>query len=337
MNILEVRNLSVEYGTSKGTVEAIDNVSFSLRKGESLGIVGESGCGKSTVMKSLLRLLPENGQISNGQVLFEDQDLARLEYKDLRRVRWKEIALINQAAMNAFNPVYRIGDQIMEVMTVQGNMSKKEAEKRAVELFSIVGLDSKRLKDFPHQLSGGMRQRSMIAMALALNPKILIADEPTTALDVVVQDMILRKIRDLQQELDIAMLFVTHDISVVAEVCDRTMVMYSGKIAEIGSTVDVFKNAYHPYTLGLINAFPNVTEDMEHLISIPGYPPDLLTPPSGCRFAERCPFSRDVCEKEVPPLQNISGDHFCACHFLDRVMEFRKGTSDARTWEEGGK
>lgn len=333
MSILEVKNLSVEYMTSKGPVKAIDGVSFSIERGEALGIVGESGCGKSTILKSLLRLLPENGVISEGQVLFDGLDLVQLDQEGLRDVRWKKIALINQAAMNAFNPVYRVGEQILEVMTIQGGLSRKEAQAKAIELFSIVGLDAKRLNDFPHQLSGGMRQRSMIAMALALDPQVIIADEPTTALDVVVQDMILRKIKELQKELDIAMVFVTHDISVVAEICERTMVMYSGKIAEQGTTRDIFKNAYHPYTLGLVNAFPNVTEDVEKLVSIPGYPPDLLSPPEGCRFAPRCPFAEDICKNRQPSLETVGENHTCACHFVDRVEEFRKRTRLAETWE----
>ena len=333
MGILEVKNLVTEYKSENGTLRAVDNLSFDLKEGESLGVVGESGCGKSTIMHSLLRLLPDNGSIKSGEILLNGKhDIAKMSFNELREVRWKEIAFITQSAMNAFNPVYRILDQMVEVMVIQGGCTKTEAEKKAVELFDLVGLEAKRLKDYPHQLSGGMRQRSMIAMALALNPSIIIADEPTTALDVVIQDRILRRIMKLQKNLNISMIFVTHDISIVAELCQRVMIMYAGKLTEIGETRIIFKKPYHPYTLGLLNAFPSVIKDMDKLISIPGYPPDLTDPPKGCRFAPRCPFKTEKCENEEPGLAEPVPGHLVSCHYIDRVDEFRKMAADAGTW-----
>ena len=331
--MLEVKNLVTEYKGENGTLKAVDNLSFSLKDGESLGVVGESGCGKSTIMHSLLRLLPDNGSIKSGEILLDgNRDIAKMSFNELRSVRWKEIAFITQSAMNAFNPVYRILDQMVEVMTIQGGYTKADAEKKAEKLFELVGLEAKRLKDYPHQLSGGMRQRSMIAMALALDPKIIIADEPTTALDVVIQDRILRRIMKLQKDLNISMIFVTHDISIVAELCQRVMIMYAGKLTEIGETRVLFKKPYHPYTLGLLNAFPSVLKDMDKLISIPGYPPDLTSPPEGCRFAPRCPFKTEKCETQEPPLAEPAPGHLVSCHYIDRVDEFRLKAADAGTW-----
>lgn len=333
MSLLEVRNLQTEYKTAGGILNAVQDVSFTVEEGEALGVVGESGCGKSTVMKSILQLLPVNGRITNGSIIYKGEDITSYNVKELRNIRWREISIISQGAMNSFNPVYTIGDQLIEVMIVQGNYNEVEAQDRAEELFNIVGLDRKRLNDYPHQMSGGMRQRSMIAMALALDPGLIIADEPTTALDVVVQDRILRRIAALQKGLNLSMLFVTHDISVVAEVCQRVMVMYSGKIAEIGTTHNIFKSPYHPYTMGLINAIPSVVQKTEHLISIPGYPPNLMDPPPGCYFEPRCPFASKRCQEENPEVKNVRDDHQVACHYVEKADEFRQKAGQIETWK----
>ena len=333
MSLLKIKNLSTEYHTLEGNVKAVDDISFSVKKGEALGVVGESGCGKSTVMKSILKLLPKNGKISSGKIIYKDQDITGYNNKQLREIRWKEISIISQGAMNSFNPVYNIGKQLIEVMTIQGNYNEKEARKKAAELFEIVGLDKKRLNDYPHQMSGGMRQRSMIAMSLALDPSLIIADEPTTALDVVIQDRILGKISELQKQMNLSMLFVTHDISIIAEVCQRLMVMYSGKIAEISTTHNIFKKPCHPYTMGLINAIPTVVKSTEHLVSIPGYPPNLINPPKGCRFAPRCPFATEKCRNKAPAMRSISENHRAACHYTNRAVEFRQKANNRETWK----
>ena len=333
MSLLQVTDLKVEYTTSRGTLRAVDGVSFSLERGKTLGIVGESGCGKSTLMKSLMRLLPPQGRIVGGQVLLEGTDLTKLSEHELRAIRWKKMALITQSAMNALNPVYKIGDQLAEVLIVHGGMTRKAAWERAAQLCQLVGIDPARLSAYPHQLSGGMRQRVMIAMAIALNPALIIADEPTTALDVVIQHRILTRIRELQSQLQIAMILVTHDISLVAEICDYAMVMYAGEMVEYGAVRDIFFKAYHPYTLGLLNAVPSVTQDIESLISIPGYPPDLIHPPAGCRFATRCPFRTEVCETQRPNLGEVQAGHRVGCHFPEKAEEFRRQAADRRTWE----
>ena len=332
--LLDVENLTVEYKTPKGPLRAVDDVSFAVAPGEAVGVVGESGCGKSTVMKALLRLLPQGGRIVGGHIRFRGDDVVTMDEVRLRSVRWRQMALITQSAINALNPVYRVGDQIAEVLVVHTGMGKREALERAATLFRWVGLDPKRLTSYPHQLSGGMRQRVMIAMALALEPELVIADEPTTALDVVVQHRILRRLSRLQRELGMAIVFVTHDVSIVAEVCDRALVMYAGKIVEMGSTRQIFKEAHHPYTLGLLNAFPTVRADIPHLISIPGYPPDLTQPPVGCRFAPRCPFATDTCREAAPAMHAVGPGHFSACHYPERAEEFRRAAAQRAVWEE---
>ncbi|WP_408954998.1 ABC transporter ATP-binding protein [Natroniella sp. ANB-PHB2] len=335
MPLLEVNNLGIDYITEKGTLEAVRGVSFSLERGQNLGLVGESGCGKTTVAKSLMKLLPSNGVISEGEIIFKGQDVVEMTPEKVRQIRWNDISMIAQSAMNAMDPVYKIKDQIIEVIkTHQSQVDKKEAIERAANLFELVGLERKRLNSYPHQLSGGMKQRAIIAMALALSPALVIADEPTTALDVVVQDRILHQIIKLQQEINTSMVFITHDISVVAETCDQIIVMYGGRIAEIGSTRDFFKDTHHPYGLGLQNAFPSINEIGERLISMPGSPPNLINPKPGCRFAPRCPFAEDVCYAEMPGLQEIKPGHYSACHFTDRIDEFREKAKLRETWEQ---
>lgn len=333
MSLLQVENLTVQYKLPTGYVNAIENVSFSLEEGEALGVIGESGCGKTTLMKAVLRLLADNGRIASGHIRFRGTDLVPLSTKELAEFRWNEISVITQSSMNALNPVAKVGDQIAEVLTIKGGMSRQDAWQRAGELFAIVGLEAKRLHDYPHQLSGGMRQRTMIAMALALNPSLVIADEPTTALDVVVQARILQQMAALQTERQMALMFVTHDIAVVAGLCKKAMVMYAGQIAEIGTTEQIFKRPVHPYTMGLHAASPNVRESISRLISIPGSPPDLRQPPPGCRFAPRCIFATDRCHTEAPAMKEVEPGHFAACHYTDRAEEMRAQAAEPAQWE----
>jgi oligopeptide/dipeptide ABC transporter ATP-binding protein len=331
--MLDVRNLSTFFQTRAGDARAVDDVSFDIKGGENFGLVGESGCGKTTAVKSIIKLLPPNGRIVAGQILFRGQDLVLLPPEEIRRIRWKQISMISQSAMNSLDPVYRVGDQIVEAIQAHESATRAEALERARSLFTLVGIDPKRLTDYPHQFSGGMKQRSIIAMALALDPNLIIADEPTTALDVIVQDQILRRIRGLLASRQASMILITHDISVVAEMCDRVAVMYAGKIVEIGAVAALFKRPCHPYTLGLQNAFPSVHGEKQDLISIPGSPPKLVNPPPGCRFAPRCPFAEAVCRTEAPAMQEVSSGHSAACHRLDRIDEMRPAAAHKETWD----
>lgn len=333
MNLLEIKNLDIDYIVKDGVMKAVRDVNVVLKEGESIGLVGESGCGKTTLAKSFMRLLPDNGRISKGQILFKGEDLVTKSKEEIRKLRLNEIAMISQSAMNALNPVYTVGDQIIEGIMAHSDMNKKQARARAEEVFKIIGLEAKRLKAYPHQMSGGMKQRAIIAMALSLNPSLIIADEPTTALDVVVQDKILNQIKEIQKETRSSMVFITHDISVVSELCETIVVMYGGKIMEKSSTKVFFKEPVHPYSLGLQNAFPSITEIGEDLISIPGSPPDLKNDIDGCRFQERCPFRTELCQAETPELKEISQDHLIACHYPDQVERFRKESKKRETWE----
>ncbi|ACB85956.1 ABC transporter ATP-binding protein [Natranaerobius thermophilus] len=334
MALLEIENLTISYQLKNGELRAVDDVSFNIPEGSNLGLVGESGCGKTTAAKSIVNLLPENGRIAQGKIKYKGTDLAQLNENEIRKWRWQEISLITQSAMNALNPVYRVGDQIVEAIRAHENISKKNAKNRAAELFDIVGLEKKRLEAYPHEMSGGMRQRAIIAMALALDPGLILADEPTTALDVVVQDKILAKIIEIQAELKSSMVFITHDISVVAETCDYVCVMYAGKVMEYGPTRTIFKDSRHPYTMGLRNAFPSVNLSQMELISIPGYPPDLMDPPTGCRFAERCPFMENICLEQDPGITAITDDHYLSCHFPEKYQQFRDIAKHRSTWEK---
>lgn len=334
MAMLEVKNLSIEYTTEAGVLRAVDDISFTLERGESLGIVGESGCGKTTAAKALMQLLPKNGRIAGGQILFHGDDLATKSKEEIRKIRHKDIALVSQSAMNSLNPVYTVGEQIREGIRAHSEMSEKEAQARCIEVFRMVGLEEKRLTSYPHQLSGGMKQRAIIAMALSLEPDIIIADEPTTALDVVVQGRILQRIRNIQKEISSSMIFITHDISVVSEICETIVVMYGGKVMEKADTGSFFRAPYHPYSLGLQNAFPSITEIAKHeLVSIPGTPPDLMKAQHGCRFKERCPFATEKCTNQEPPLVEVKPQHMAACWYTDQVEEFRNRAADRETWE----
>jgi oligopeptide/dipeptide ABC transporter ATP-binding protein len=394
--ILDIRDLKVYFRIMKGTVKAVDGVSFQLERGATMGLVGESGCGKTTTAYTIMRLLPPNGMIVGGDVRFggqviasqrwetqlaqlnaqpdriieseryllEEQEflgrikevfaqregaddpairerLRRLTIREtnsfskvrlrarrekeidvkLSKIRWRRIAIIFQSAMNAFNPVYRVGDQIMEAIMTHEDVGRDEARQRVLELFDMVGIDRSRVDGYPHEFSGGMRQRSMIAMALSLNPELLIADEPTTALDVIMQDRILAEIRDLQRQLGITMMIITHDISVVAEVSNKIGVMYAGKLFEYGDIVDIFNRPANPYTIGLMDAFPSIKGARRRLQSIPGSPPDLSRPPSGCRFHPRCKFAQELCKRVEPPSIQVGRDHWSQCHFARELYE----------------
>ncbi|WP_138005603.1 ABC transporter ATP-binding protein [Halalkalirubrum salinum] len=313
MSLLEVKNLDIEYQTKKGSIKAANDVSFSIDQNEKFGLVGESGCGKSTIAKSLLRLLPDNGAVTNGSIMFDGTDLVSTDEKTLRDIRWDEISFITQSAMNALDPVYTIGNQIVEAIQTHENVSKKNARNRAGDLVELVGLERERIDSYPHQLSGGMRQRAMIAMALALNPRLIIADEPTTALDVITQDHILEEINTLTDTINSSLFIITHDISVVAETCDKVGVMYGGELVEVGPIEEVFVNPQHPYTLGLLNAFPTIEGGEDELITMPGQPPDLQDPPQNCSFYERCPYREERCAHADPELTRRSDSQYAAC------------------------
>lgn len=336
MSLLSIQDLSIHYRTLGGNVQAADRVSFSLEEDQYLGLVGESGCGKTTVAKAILRLLPPNGVVAGGKILFRGRDLLSLSEPEFRRVRWKEISMISQSAMNALDPVYRVGDQIVEAIRTHEPMSREEAKSKASQLFAMVGMDGRRMEDYPHQFSGGMRQRTIIAMALALNPFLIIADEPTTALDMIVQDQILRKIKELQKELQKSMLIITHDIAVVAENCHQMVVMYAGWVAERAKTRDLFRHPLHPYTMGLQNAFPSMKGPLKELVQIPGYPPSLIDPPAGCRFHPRCPFAQAICSREEPGEIEGEPGHWVRCHFWEQADELKKKSSRPETWLDRG-
>jgi peptide/nickel transport system ATP-binding protein len=317
MSLLEVRQLSVDYLAGGVALHAVEGVSFALEEGRSLGIVGESGCGKTTVMLSLLRLLPQNGRIIDGQVLFEGQDLLQLSEAQMRRVRWHRMSMVFQGAMNALNPVRTVESQIVEALQVHGIApSARAAQRRAAELLGLVGIAPERGSQYPHQYSGGMRQRAVMAMALACMPLVLIADEPTTALDVMIQAQILELLQRLRQELGLSLILVTHDLGLVAEVCDDVLVMYAGTAVEAASCDAVFNQAAHPYTQRLLQAFPDVERPGAALSSIPGSPPRLDALPPGCRFEPRCHRRIDLCASQAPPQVQVAPGHRAACLLL---------------------
>lgn len=312
--ILKVENLTMHYTTRAGEVSAVDGVTFELAEGESLGLVGESGCGKTSIASTLLKLLAENAVIKGGRICFKGVDLAPLNEEQIRRYRWRHIAMVFQAAMNALNPVYTVGDQIIEAMeTHLGVFTYEQARQRVAELFHMVGLDPKLMDRYPHEYSGGMRQRAVIAMALSCNPDLIIADEPTTALDVIVQDNLLRELKLLQDRIGMSMIYISHDIAVIAEVSDRIGVMYAGKLVELASAENIFHHPLHPYTGALMAAFPSVTGPKRELATMGGEPPNLLSPPKGCRFHPRCPFATEKCRREEPPFRDHGGGHYAAC------------------------
>ncbi len=311
--LLDTHKLKVVYLTTRGPVRAVDGVSLTIQPGEVVGLAGESGSGKSTIAHAILRILHPPALITGGKVLFKDRDILEMNEQELEQFRWKNISIVFQSAMNSLNPVMRIRDQLLDVM-VQHGLAKNAAFERAMQLFDLVGIESGRLDAYPHQLSGGMRQRAVIAIALALNPPLLIMDEPTTALDVVVQKDILQQITVLKEKLGFSILFITHDLSLLVEFSRSIAIMYAGEIVERAPAPELFKNPLHPYTVGLMNSFPSIRGKLHKLSGIPGSPPDLVTPPTGCRFYPRCPKVMPVCPQISPVLKNVSDDQQVACH-----------------------
>jgi oligopeptide/dipeptide ABC transporter ATP-binding protein len=318
--LLEIENLHTFFYTDNGVARAVDGVSLSVGVGETVGVVGESGCGKSVTALSILRLVRPPGRIEEGSVMrFEGRDLLGLEERAMQQVRGNRIAMVFQEPMTALNPVFTIGDQIGEVARIHAGMSKRDAWAKAIEMLKVVGIPApeQRAGEYPHQLSGGMRQRVVIAMALVMNPALVIADEPTTALDVTIQAQILELLADLTRRLGTSVLLITHDLGVVAENCTRVIVMYAGEVVEEATTIDLFARAHHPYTEGLLGAMPRVGGEKDRLATIPGTVPPPTNWPEGCRFRDRCPYSWERCEAEHPPLYQIGGGHSSRCHLAD--------------------
>lgn len=319
--ILSIDNLHTHYFTQLGIVKAVDGCSIALRKGEALGIAGESGCGKSTLSMSILRLIHPPHRIVGGEINFKGTNLLEMGEEEFRRIRWEKISMVFQQSMCALNPVLRISEQIIEPVIIKKTMIRTDAEKKACELLELVGVSPSRIKDYPHEFSGGMRQRALIAMSLICNPEIVILDEPTTALDVVSQHMILGLMNDLQKKMGLSIIWITHDLAVLSEICDRITIMYAGRVVETGRTSDILHDPKHPYTIGLLESFPTLNRINEELRSIPGTTPDLMNLPSGCRFHPRCRHKTEICEKVVPKLEKMPkrADGFIECHHWEEI------------------
>jgi len=312
--ILEVKNISIDYPISIGTVAAVRNVSFSLEKGEALGIVGESGCGKSTLGLSFLRLLRPPGRIVNGDVLYHGKNIIDMNQRELLNLRGQNIAMVFQNPLTSLDPLYSIEDQFYETMKEhEPKITRKEASKRAGDVLESLSIDKDRLYEYPHQLSGGMRQRIMIGLGLILNPDLVIADEPTTSLDVIVEAGFIDLLARLRKDFNLSIILISHNLGLVAEMVDRIMVMYGGKIMELGTAQEIFSTPLHPYTEGLIGCVPNIKLDQENLVSMPGTPPDLVNPPKGCRFSPRCPKAMDICHEQEPELIKHKNGQQVAC------------------------
>jgi peptide/nickel transport system ATP-binding protein len=325
--LLELRELVVDYGLGRKRVRAVDGVDLEIYPGEVVGLAGESGCGKSTIANATLQILRAPGRIAGGSVVFRGEDLTSMSREELRRYRWRNVSMVFQSAMNALNPVMRVGDQFVDMIKAHERVNRREALGRAAALLELVGIDGRRLRSYPHELSGGMRQRVVVAMALALEPELLIMDEPTTALDVVVQREILQQVQDLQARLDFAVLFITHDLSLLLEFAHRVAIMYAGEIVETAPAARLAENPLHPYTAGLLQSFPPLTGPMARLTGIPGAPPDLADPPAGCRFHPRCPHCRaddaPLHAKQTttaPILRALEPNHLVACHLYGAAL-----------------
>ena len=312
--LLQIKDLEVRYATRAGMVKAVDRVDLEVRRGETLGLVGESGCGKSTLGFSILRLIREPGEIAGGQVFFDGEDLLQKTEQEMIRIRGKRIAMIFQDPMTCLNPLQRIDDHFVEtVRTHEKDVSAKEARQQAADLVDKLGIIASRLTDYPHQLSGGMRQRVMIGLALALNSDLIIADEPTTSLDVLVEAQILELMKALKRDFDLTMILITHNMGIVAELADRIAVMYAGKLMEVAEAIALYDRPLHPYTQGLLKSIPNISLEAQELETMPGSPPDLIEPPTGCNFHPRCPHAMEKCSSVEPPMKGIENGHRAAC------------------------
>jgi len=316
--LLQIDDLTVHFETLRGYVKAADNVTFELAKGHTLGLAGESGCGKTTTALAILRLLPSNGRIIRGKVILEGKEITEMKSERFRtQIRWKKISMVFQGAMNSLHPIKTVGDQISEAITTHEDTSQKEAVERAEKLLDLVGVGAERVDRYPHELSGGMKQRAVIAMALACNPSLIIADEPTTALDVIVQTQVMKVIKELQEKLNLSMIMISHALSLIAETATEIAIMYAGNLVEYADSVTIFKEPLHPYTQRLIGAFPSIVGPKLELSTIHGFPPDLINPPSGCRFHPRCLYAKEECKKDIPLLKNVGNKtHSVACHLV---------------------
>ena len=311
--LLELKDLSVKYFTSDGTVEAVNGISLQVDRGETLGLVGETGAGKTTTALGILRLVPEPGQVESGSIIYKDRDIMTMSEKEVQDIRGNEISMIFQDPMTALNPVMTVGDQVAEVILRHQNCTKVEAQQRMIDILGKVGIGPDRASDYPHQFSGGMKQRVVIAIALACNPKLLLADEPTTALDVTIQAQVMRMINDLKREFNTSMILITHDLGIVAESCDQVAIMYAGEIVEYGSLEDIFDHTAHPYTKGLFNSIPSLDKDTERLQPIQGLMPDPANLPEGCKFHPRCPYAVEACAQQHPGMTELTPGHLCRC------------------------
>lgn len=329
--VLKVEDLSVVYRTDRGDVKATANVSFELRNGQAMALIGESGSGKTTISLALIRKLPKNALVTSGQILYQRnqkvQDVLKLSNRELREFRWNECAMVFQGAQNAFNPVLKIRKHFEDTARAHGWMDKAAVSKRALSLLQLVRLDPERVYDaYPHELSGGMKQRTLLALGVLLSPQIVILDEPTTALDILTQRAIIDVLNDMQRQLDFSIIFISHDLSLAAEMADHVATVYAGEIVELGGVDDIFYQSLHPYTHGLLTSVPTLEHEQDLLQSIPGSPPNLIAPPSGCKFHPRCAFADEACMTENPPLTHDVGAHLAACWHTDRLLESRKGS-----------
>ena len=323
--LLEVKKLTVQYTTDDAVIHAVNGISFDIEEGQTLGIVGETGAGKTTTCLSILRLISStSGQIQEGEILFEGNDILKKSESEMRKIRGQKISMIFQDPMTALNPVIPVGKQISEVIRKHQKCSRTEATARAGEMLNKVGIAPERASDYPHQFSGGMKQRVVIAMALACNPKLLLADEPTTALDVTIQAQMLEMIKDLQREFHTAMILITHDLGIVAETCDSVAIMYAGELVEYGTAEHIFEDPLHPYTVGLFEAIPSIDEKTDRLKAIPGLMPDPADLPKGCKFAPRCPYSTEECRADIPPYRQVEPGHFVRCNRCKAQEEVTK-------------
>jgi len=319
--ILEIEDLTVQYRIESRYLTAVDDVSFAINAGDALGIVGESGSGKSTLAFAVLGILPENARVTSGRVLFEGRDLLQMSEAEVRReVRWKKISMIFQSSMNALNPVYRVGSTLADVARYKEGLSQSEAEKKVASLYELVGIDPSRMRSYPHQYSGGMKQRAVIAMSLICKPVLILADEPTTALDVVVQDQILKKLKELQKELGISFILISHDVGVIGAACERVAVMYGGKVFEMGFTKELFSEPNNPYTRALLQCFPDLKNPKKRLKGIPREISEVAMSTTGCLFAPRCAYAKDICRSNAPPMHEVKPGHFSLCHFAKELV-----------------